>query len=418
MSSFIDVAIVGAGPNGLSLAAHLAALGVEFRIFGKPMELWRERMPPGMKLKSDGKSSNLADPHDELKLGSFCAQEHIPYDDEQIPIKLATFIRYGMEFQRRFVPQLEERMLTALDTTGDGFVLRLNDGEIVVARRVVLAIGISHFTYVPEFLRHLPDEFVTHSSRYGPIDRFRGEEVVVLGAGASALDLAGLLKDGGSDVSVLARRNSIAFLAPPGARSLVRRLRSPDSGMGSGWQLFIFGYEPRVFHALPENIRRHKAQTMLGPSTGWFMRASIVGEVPIETGVKPTHAEVKRGRVHIQATGRDGSAREIVTPHVISATGYRVDMRRLGFLSPDMLGRMKMIDYTPVLSSRFETSIPGLYVVGFAAVNDFGPIVRFVLGARYQARRLSHCLAESSASRGAVPLASPARSVATHQRSN
>ena len=412
MSSFIDVAIIGAGPNGLSLAAHLAALGIEFRIFGKPMELWRDHMPPGMRLKSDGKSSNLADRHDEFTLGNYCAQERIQYDAEQVPIKLDTFVKYGMAFQRRFVPQLEEKMLAALDTTGDGFVLRLDDGEIVMARRVVLAIGISHFTYVPEFLRHLPDEFVTHSSCYGSLDRFRGREVTVLGAGASALDLAGLLKDSGSEVSVLARRRSIAFHSPPpGPRSLLRRLHSPDSGMGGGWQLYIFGYEPLVFHALPQSIRRHKARTMLGPSTGWFMRESIIGRVPIETGVTPNRAEIRNGHLHIRARGRDGSERDIVTPHVIAATGYRVDLRRLGFLSAEILRRIRMTDHAPVLSSKFETSIPGFHMIGFAAVNDFGPLVRFVLGARYQARRLSHCLAGVKMPRETLVAASTVNSI-------
>jgi Pyridine nucleotide-disulphide oxidoreductase len=399
LNSFIDVAIIGAGPNGLSLGAHLAAQGVEFRIFGKPMELWRDRMPPGMRLKSDGKSSNLADPDDEFTLGNYCAQERVQYDDALIPIKLDTFVKYGMAFQRRFVPQVEEKMLTALEARGDRFALRFDDGEIVMAKRVVLAVGISHFSYVPEFLCNLPEEFVSHSSCYGDLGRFRGKEVTVLGAGASALDLAGLLKDYGSEVSVLARRRSIVFHAPPpGPRRLVSRLRSPDSGMGGGWELFIFGSEPRVFHALPRSVRRRKARTMLGPSTGWFMRESIIGRVPIETGVTPNRAEVKNGSVHIIATGPDGSLREIVTPHVIAATGYRVDLRRLGFLSPNMLARIKEVEQAPVLSTRFETSIPGLYMVGFAAVNDFGPLVRFVLGARYQARRLSSHLAVSTRS--------------------
>ena len=55
MGSFVDVAIIGAGPYGLSVAAHLNALGVDYRIFGKPMQLWRDHMPPGMRLKSQAR---------------------------------------------------------------------------------------------------------------------------------------------------------------------------------------------------------------------------------------------------------------------------------------------------------------------------------------------------------------------------
>jgi thioredoxin reductase len=405
LRSFIDIAIIGAGPNGLSLAAHLAARGADFRIFGKPMELWREHMPPGMRLKSDGKSSDLADSDDALTLKTFCAANGIAHDDALIPIALDTFVKYGMAFQRRFVPQLEEKLLTALEARDGGFTLRFEDGEIVRAKRVVLAVGVSHFTYLPKFLRGLPDEFVTHSSDYGALDRFRGEQVTVLGAGASAIDLAGLLKDQGSDVSVMTRRRTIEFHHPPGSRSLSNRLRAPDSGMGAGWQLWLYGKEPRTFHALPQPVRLHKARTMLGPSTGWFMRDSIVGRVPLLTGLAPHQAEVKGGKLHLRATALDGSTREIATKHLIAATGYRVDLRRLAFLSAELLARLDQVEHAPALSSRFETSVPGLYMVGFAALNDFGPLVRFVLGARYQARSLSrHLVASGARGRVAAPL--------------
>ena len=48
MSDAVEVAIVGAGPYGLSLAAHLRAAGVSVRQFGLPMQLWKDFMPEGM----------------------------------------------------------------------------------------------------------------------------------------------------------------------------------------------------------------------------------------------------------------------------------------------------------------------------------------------------------------------------------
>jgi glycerol-3-phosphate dehydrogenase len=36
----VNIAIIGAGPYGLSLAAHLRHRGVEFRAFGQPMQFW------------------------------------------------------------------------------------------------------------------------------------------------------------------------------------------------------------------------------------------------------------------------------------------------------------------------------------------------------------------------------------------
>ena len=54
------VVIIGAGPYGLSVAAHLRAHGVAFRIFGAPLDSWRNHMPVGMMLKSDGFASGKA----------------------------------------------------------------------------------------------------------------------------------------------------------------------------------------------------------------------------------------------------------------------------------------------------------------------------------------------------------------------
>ena len=70
MSDRIDVAILGAGPYGLSIAAHLAQRGLSFRIFGKPMQSWLQ-MPCGMTLKSEGFASSLYDPEGALPLGRY-----------------------------------------------------------------------------------------------------------------------------------------------------------------------------------------------------------------------------------------------------------------------------------------------------------------------------------------------------------
>ena len=51
MGVMTDVAVIGAGPYGLSLAAHLRARGADIRVFGFPMQSWRDSMPVGMKLK-------------------------------------------------------------------------------------------------------------------------------------------------------------------------------------------------------------------------------------------------------------------------------------------------------------------------------------------------------------------------------
>jgi hypothetical protein len=62
-----------------------------------------------------------------------------------------------------------------------------------------------------------------------------------------------------------------------------------------------------------------------------------------------------------------------------------------------------------VLSSTFESSVPGLYFVGIAAANSFGPVMRFAFGAGFAAKRLTQAMAQALArSRASVPASSVA----------
>src|ERR1700689_2647903 len=123
-----DIAVIGTGPYGLSIAAHLRKRGLSFRIFGRPMDSWLAHMPQGMCLKSDGFASNLSDPDSELTLEKFCAERGIPYAHTGIPVQLDTFTAYGLAFQERMVPNLENKMVATIDRSPDGYVLRLGVG--------------------------------------------------------------------------------------------------------------------------------------------------------------------------------------------------------------------------------------------------------------------------------------------------
>jgi len=120
-----------------------------------------------------------------------------------------------------------------------------------------------------------------------------------------------------------------------------------------------------------------------------------MGKVPLHLGCTPSGAEARNGAVHLKIRAADGTEREIVTEHVIAATGYRVDLERLKFLNPEIRSRVKALHQAPVLSSNFESSIPGLYFVGVAAANSFGPVMRFAFGAGFAARTITRTLAKS-----------------------
>jgi cation diffusion facilitator CzcD-associated flavoprotein CzcO len=407
-----EIAIIGAGPYGLSVAAHLRRAGVPFRIFGRPMDSWLAHMPKGMMLKSDGFASNIYDPENEFTLGKFCAERGIEYADAGSPVRLETFSAYGLAFRDRMVPELEDTLVTRVTRMRDGFLLQLEDGETVHAKSVVLAVGITHFDYVPDNLAHLPAEFLSHSARHHEVEPFRGRDVVVIGGGSSALDLAGLLHQAGGHVQLVSRKAELKFHSQPTGkpRSLWERIRHPQSGLGPGLRSRLFANSPMVFHHLPERFRVEAVRRTLGPSGGWFIRDKVIGKVPLHLGVTPQRADIQNGRVHLMVRAANGDEREIVTEHIIAATGYRVDLQRLKFLDSDIRARLKALNGAPVLSSTFESSIPGLYFVGVAAANSFGPVMRFAFGAGFAARTLTRTLTKSFAS---DPASIPVRRVVT-----
>ncbi len=393
MKTECAVAIVGAGPYGLSLAAHLNDRKADFQIFGEPMQFWRDHMPKGMHLKSDGFASNLYDPKCAYALRHYCQEQGINYKDTRLPVELDTFVKYGIAFKTRFVPQLRSNYIVNIDKTSNGFSLRLDNDDAITARRVVVAAGIRDFRHIPSSLKALSSQYVTHSSDHHELTSFRNRDVVVLGAGASATDIAALLKDNGARVQLVARGQFIRFHSVgDGKQSILQKLRHPNSGIGPGLRAQFYCDAPGLFHYLPEQLRLQIVRRTLGPAGGWFMKDRVIGRIPLLVGSSLEDAKVKQSRVHLTIRGADGASHELSADHVIAATGYKLDLQRFDFLAAEIRSRLKAVDGTPILSSSMESSIPGLYFMGTIAANSFGPMMRFAFGAHFAAARINRAL--------------------------
>jgi hypothetical protein len=382
----LDTAIIGAGPYGLSVAAHLEAKHRPYQVFGSPMESWRKFMPAGMILKSEPFASNLWDPGRKYSLQRYCREHNVPYQAVGRPVSLELFLQYAEWFrQNTQQPSLDMRVIS-LRRSGRRLALSLADGAVVTSRRVVLATGHLAYSVMPPELSHLPEPQVAHSSRMLEVRRYAGRSVTVIGAGQSALETAALLHEAGARVSILVRRHQVEWNLPSQPRPLLERIIAPDAGVASGWKSWAISEMPRTFRRVFAAEKRHGfVADAYGASGSWWLRDRIDRRIDILLSCRTQAASLADGYVRLSIASPEG-AREIVTDHVIAATGYRVNIERLGYLDAELLSAIRReAGGIPALSSTFETSVPGLFIVGITSSPVFGPIMRFMYGAKHVA---------------------------------
>src|SRR3989442_10830188 len=169
-------AVIGAGPYGLSIAAHLRARGVPTHVFGEPLESW-QAMPARMNLKSVWSASSLSDPEGAFSLDKFCrATGSSPAE----PIPLAFFLKYADWFREHGVAEIDRVLVQCVRRQGSEFELTLSDGRAVDAARVVVAVGGRQVAFIPQFARGPPAQLPSHSGEdidFSPVRGFRAAGV-------------------------------------------------------------------------------------------------------------------------------------------------------------------------------------------------------------------------------------------------
>lgn len=383
-----DVAIVGAGPFGLSAAAHLrAADGLNVRVFGEPMSFWERHMPKGMMLRSPLAGSHLSDP-----LGALTLQAYQGASGSQItqPLPLNRFIDYGRWFQSQIVPDADRRKIHRLERNGKGIIVSTEDGDNWTAQRVIIAAGIVPFAWRPPEFANLPPALVSHSCDHRDLHCLAKMKVAVIGAGQSAIESAALLSELGAEVEVLARAPGIRWLWRQKwfhtFRPVARLLYAPADVGQAGLSHLVA--RPNLFRRLPRELQTNWGKRAIrAAGAGWLKPRC--DDVRFTSGRRVLSASAVRGKAHLKLS--DGTERDV--DHVLLATGYRVDISRYPFLQQTrLLESIRCAEGFPLLDSGFQSSVQGLYFLGAPAAWSFGPLMRFVAGAEFAARTLTHRL--------------------------
>jgi len=363
-SDTCEVAVIGAGPYGLSLGAHLGSAMVDTRVFGRPMSFWRHNMPEGMKLRSAWEASHIADPDNFLLLDAYASMTGLDRTD---PLPREEFVRYGVWYQRMALPDLDPRTVEKIEPASRGFWLTLEDGKVLNARHVVVATGLARQDYRPAAFRGLPADLVSHTADHASLDGFRTKRVAVVGRGQSACESAALLAEAGAEVELICR----AAIRWQGR-----------SGVGP----FPFNWlnaAPDALHRVPPLWRDWLDAFSLQARPAAWVKPRLAG-VRIDAGRRIRGARPNRDGIILEL---DSGSRGF--DHVLLATGYKIDITRLRFIRGELASRILTDGGSPVLSSGYESSVRGLHFVGASAVRSFGPLLGFVAGAGHAARAVT-----------------------------
>jgi len=382
----LEVAVIGAGPHGLSAAVHLRRAGVAAHVFGVPMSFWRG-MPKGMRLRSNMSATNMIEPAGPFSLESYMAEIGERFGH---PVSLSRFVDYGTWVQRTAVPDVDTRMVTQVTRRGGGFALTLEDGAQFTARRVVVASGIAAFENMPGGFDHLPAQLVSHTGHHDDLARFAGKRVAVVGAGQSAFESAVLMTERGAEVDLIARRPEIVWLrswSPIHFMGRLGRIAYAPTDVGPLWYSRLVA-TPALFTRLPPDTQDTIAARSIRPACSYFVKVRVDG-VKLTTPAEVMRAEPRHDGLELELS--DGTRRHV--DHLMFGTGYKVDVTRYPFLNAGLMADVQLVDGYPTLRRGFESSVAGLHFLGAPAARSFGPIMRFVSGSWYGGTRLAQAVA-------------------------
>ncbi|GHO43287.1 hypothetical protein KSX_14500 [Ktedonospora formicarum] len=142
---------------------------------------------------------------------------------------------------------------------------------------------------------------------------------------------------------------------------------------------------PLLFRLFPDHTRASLDQRAVRPSGSRWLRPRVEGKVTLTAHTSIREAKEQGERVCLRLS--DGSEREV--DHIVLGTGFKANIHKLTYLDEALRNEVRHYQGNPLLNGWFESSVPNLHFVGASANFNFGPLCRFVVGARVAAQQVA-----------------------------
>ena len=372
--------IIGAGPFGLSIAAHAKFLGIGHIIAGKPMEFWKNNMPKGMLLRStcdwhlDTTNVHTIDKFLETGMQN-CGDVE--------PLSLQFYLEYTGWFIHQKQLNITSLYIDQIDRAEDNsFTAKTSDGIIIHAQYVVVAVGLTHFKHFPgEITRLLPVGRYLHTCELINMELMKNKRVLIAGGRQSAFEWAALLQEAGAEkVHICHRHPSPEF--KPSDWSWVNILCDKMDD-GPAWFRNLSQEEKDAIGKRLWSEGRLKIEP-------WLKNRVLNEKIKIWPSTNII-ACTRLANNELQITFDNNQT--ILVDQIVLATGYKVNINNIPFWGKgNILPALAVQDGFPVLDDHFQTNLPGLFITGIPASRDFGPFFGFTIAARVSARIIGKAL--------------------------
>ena len=408
-----DIAVIGAGPQALTLVTHVLQKKEAFRdriqVFdpsGTWMTQWQQQFaaqeiaelrspavhhpephPHALRTFATGRSHELHPPYDRpgaQLFQEFCdtVVQRWQLQDYVIPAKIT-----GLEHVQRKPSQ---------------FRLTLSTGDTVLARRVILATGGGQPHY-PMWANQVntthPPERLCHANhvRLPALRSLAGETVLIVGSGLTSGHLA---------VGAVARGAKVVMMA---RRTFQEKMFDADPGWMGPKYLKGFHAEPNM-EARWQMIQQARNGGSLTPAIMTRLRRlQNQGHITFYEQCQVTHADWKEGAWQLCCDTCSAQENQRPLDHdcithqsidrIWLATGTTLDIQRHPLLA-DVLEQfpIETVNGLPVLDEYLRWPGCELFLMGPWATLRVGPVARNLRGGKLASERIVPALTKASLS--------------------